>query len=264
MHSQLLRLMAANRGRGLRKLVEARAGAERGESTLYLYDYIVDTDAEAEYFGGVSAESVAKDLRALGGGPLSVRVNSPGGSVFGGRVIEQALREYRGEVTVHIDGLAASAASFLIMPANRIIAGSGAMMMIHRGWTLAMGDAPAFEQLAGLLTKIDLTIAATYAVRGSKSADEYLELMSATTWYTAREAQDDGLVDEVSDSKAPEDDDVKAKAQASLWDVSALEAFTPHSSAAQAEDGAAERIARERLVMRARAAGIQRKQVQEA
>src|SRR3546814_3763793 len=98
-------------------------------------------------------------------GPCSCRIDSPGGDVFGGRAIAQAIREYSGEVTCHIDGLAASAASYIAIAGDRVVAAPGAFLMIHRAWTFALGNCNDLVAQAGVLEKIDGTIAASYAAK---------------------------------------------------------------------------------------------------
>jgi hypothetical protein len=109
MNRKLLALLARN----------AKKGEFRAEgNVIYLYDIIVAADADAEWFGGVSAESFVQTLRGMSG-DVELRINSPGGDVFGAKAMAQAVRDYPGQVTAHVDGIAASAATFLTASPTR-------------------------------------------------------------------------------------------------------------------------------------------------
>jgi ATP-dependent Clp protease, protease subunit len=116
--------------------INAHKGSIKADgNTIWLYDFIVSSEDDAAWFGGVSAEGFAK-LIAQMTGPVIVRLNSPGGDVFGGRAIAQAIRGYDGEVTVQIDGVAASAASTIAVAGDKILIAPDGMMMIHRAQTI--------------------------------------------------------------------------------------------------------------------------------
>lgn len=205
MRPNLLNLFRAN----------ARRGSFRAEGqTLYLYDVIVASDADAEWLGGVSAESFTKTLRGMSG-PVALRINCPGGDVFAGRAMAQAIREYPGEITAHVDGVAASAASLLAVTAARTVMAPGSMLMIHNAWTIAMGNTADFTATAALLEKIDATLADDYAAKSGQPADTWRPLMAAETWFTAEGAVEAGLADEVAPrAAAPE------ARMAATWDLS--------------------------------------------
>lgn len=198
----------------------ARKGEFRAEgNTLYLYDVIVSSKADAEWLGGVDAETF---VQALGGmsGDVSVRVNSPGGDVFAGRAMAKAISDYPGTVTCYVDGYAASAASFVTAAADRVVMGEGSFQMIHNAWTIEVGNASDLMQTAALLEKIDGTIADTYAGaaerRGVKmDAATFADLMGKETWLTGQESIDVGLADEIA---------AKAVKNSVKWDMSAYEA----------------------------------------
>jgi ATP-dependent protease ClpP protease subunit len=193
----------------------AKRGSFRAEgNALFVYDVIVDSDATADWIGGVSAETVVKQLRAMTG-PVEMRINSPGGDVFAARAIQAAMDAYDGEIVTYVDGYAASAASILAVAADRCVMASGAFMMIHKAWTIAMGNADEFMQSAALLEKIDGSLAETYAAKAGGDVATYAEMMRAETWFTAAEAVSAGLADEIA-AKAPK--------AAQKWDLSAYAA----------------------------------------
>lgn len=200
--NKLRRLLASN----------ARRGSFRAEGdTLYIYDVIVASDDDAEWIGGVSAEAIVKQIRAMTG-PITLRINSPGGDVFAARAIQAAMEAHDGEIVAHVDGYAASAASLIAVAADRCVMASGAFMMIHKAWTIGMGNADDMLASAELLEKIDGTLAETYAAKSGGEAAAFADLMRAETWFTAQEAVDAKLADEIT-AKAP-------KAQAA-WDLTA-------------------------------------------
>lgn len=210
MTNRLLKLLASNRKRGCG--IAQRAS---DDTTVYVYDVIVATDIEAEFFGGISAESFVKTLRSMTADKIHVRINSPGGDVFGGRAMEQAMREHAAEIIVHIDGYAASAATFLAMAADRVEIAPGGFFMIHKAWTMAIGNADELLARAALLEKIDAGLAESYAARTGRDIATITKMMAAETWFSAAEAVDFGFADTIAEGN-------KAKNEAG-WDVSAYE-----------------------------------------
>jgi len=213
----LLTLLDANRGRG--SPLRAEDAAET--AVVYVYDAIG--------LWGVEAGPFVQAVRALKAPKMSLRINSPGGDVFDARAMKAALDDYAGTITAHVDGIAASAASFLMMAADEVVMGDGAFVMIHNAWGLTIGNAEDHRMQAGILDKVDDGIVADYARKTGKPADELRALMAAETWFTAQEAVDAGLADRVAETKA-------ARA-ASRWNLSAY---------ARAPEIAAPDFARER------------------
>jgi len=165
---------------------------------------------------GIGASDVAATLRELGAGPIDVRINSGGGDVFDGVAIHSLLARHSGTVTVHIDGLAASAASFIAMAGDRIVMARNAFLMIHDGMTMTYGNADSHRASADLLDKVSGNIADMYAERAGEDVDHWRALMTVNgedgTWYTGQEALEVGLVDEITGGE----DEKEARATASL------------------------------------------------
>lgn len=201
-------VLARNKGIG-----QFRCEATPTDATVYLYDAIVNSAEEAAYFGGVDPKTFIASIKAIDAPVINLRINCPGGSVFAGRAMEQALREHPAKVIAHIDGYSASAASFVMMAADEISIAPGAMVMIHKAWTMAFGNADDLVQQAALLEKIDGTLVDTYATRTLQDPKQIADWMAAETWFTAQEALDAGFADVIASTKA--------KAQA--WDMSAYE-----------------------------------------
>ncbi len=140
-------------------------------------------------FWGVTAADFVKELGSIQAAALNIRINSPGGDVFDGIAILNALRSHPADKTVIVDGLAASAASFIAMAGDTVKMSPQSMMMIHDASGLCMGNAADMRDLADLLDKTSENI--------GKPADHWREQMLAETWYTDQEAVDAGLADEI-------------------------------------------------------------------
>ncbi len=179
------------------RLANKGAGEFRAEGgTLWLYDVIASDDEEANWFGGISPRQFMAALAATTG-PVTIRVNSPGGSVFGAQAMVAAMRAHQEPITVQVDSLAASAASVIACEAAQLTMAPGAMLMIHKAWGMAIGNESDMRATADLLAKIDDQIAATYARRSDKDPEDFLALMAEETWFTAEEAVAAGLADAV-------------------------------------------------------------------
>lgn len=210
----LLALLARNSA-SARTAAPARiVAAKSGEATVYLYGPIVRSAIEAEWWGGVAAETLVPELAALEASTIHLRIDSPGGDVFGAQSIAQALREHKATVVAHVDGVAASAATVIASASDEVIMAAGAMYMVHRAWTIALGDKNAMLDCAALLEKVDGTIAEQYAAKTGESVEAMLAVMDAETWYTAAEAVEAKFADRVASAES------KAKAHA-RWDLSA-------------------------------------------
>lgn len=195
------RLLADNRANPMRRFEAVQATDGSDEATLYVYDAIVADQFEADYWGGVAPETFVKTLIAMTAATIHLRVNSPGGNVFSARTMEQALREHPSRIVTHIDGVAASAASFLPMGTDEIVIGKGAMVMIHNSRIIEWGTAAELRKTADLLDKVDSTLVQTYADRTKTkaSAEQIAAWMAAETWFTSAEAVAAGLADSVAE-----------------------------------------------------------------
>lgn len=169
------------------------------EATLYVYSAIGGWDWDGE---AVTAKKVIKQLSGLEAKTLHVRINSPGGDVFEARAIKTALEQVTARVVAHIDSLAASAASFLMLAADEIEIAPGAFVMIHNPWGFAVGDASEMRATADLLDKVGAVIAADYQGKTKIAMDDLRTMMNAETWLDADEAVAKGFADRIME-KAP-------------------------------------------------------------
>lgn len=166
-------------------------------------EILIYDDIGPDWAGMVSAKSIVDLIDKVGRGlPVTVRINSPGGDVTEAQAIYNAMRRQSktgGKVTVEIDGLAASAASYVAMAGDRINIAENAMMMIHKAWTFAFGNADEIRSTADILDKFDGIISATYAARSGMSVDDVMAKMLDETWLTADEAIESGLADGIGE-----------------------------------------------------------------
>lgn len=152
----------------------------------------------------VTERSIAEQLANAGGDPVLVRVSSGGGDVYAGIGILNALRGYSGEITVVVDSLAASAASFIAVGAGgRVIIRPNAEIMVHRAWSMPVGNAEELARTVVDLERQDMKLANIYADKAGGNPERWLAAMSAETWFSADEALAAGLVDAVEDARAP-------------------------------------------------------------
>lgn len=176
-------------------------GADGGQAHLYLYDSIDSWGGE----WGVSAAEFVEALNSIQASHLVLHLNSPGGDVWEATSMRAALAAHPATVHVHVDGLAASAASILATVAARVVMAPGSQQMIHRAASLALGNAQTMREAADLLDKVDNDIANFYLQRsGQGTVESWLAAMTAETWYSADEAVAAGLADEVASFGGPD------------------------------------------------------------
>lgn len=137
---------------------------------------------------GVAAADLRAAFTQAGGKDVNLHINSPGGDAFEGRAMQAVIAGYPGKVTAIIEGVAASAATLLVMAAADAQIVQGSRLMIHNGWTLAIGDRNAMLEMHQLLASFDAELAAEYARHTGADAAHMTSLMDAETWFTADQA----------------------------------------------------------------------------
>jgi ATP-dependent Clp endopeptidase proteolytic subunit ClpP len=157
---------------------------------------VVDIYDEIGYFG-TSAEAFIGQLRDLDVDELEVHINSPGGAVFEGIAIYNALLDHDAHVEVHVDGIAASAASFIAQAGDVVIMNRSSEMMIHDPMGLTVGNAADHREMADRLDRFAQDLASIYAARAGGGTARWRAAMEAETWYSAEEAVEAGLADSV-------------------------------------------------------------------
>lgn len=161
-----------------------------GVTDFYLYDQIGGYD-------GIMAKDV---VMALGGvtGDLVLHISSGGGDVFEAMAIYNAFKNHKGNVEVRIEGVAASAASYIAMAADKVIMEANSTMMIHRAWGMVVGNEDDAREYADMLSMVSDLIAEMYALKAGGKPAEWRKKMAKDTWYKAAEAVAAGLADEVA------------------------------------------------------------------
>ncbi len=146
---------------------------------------------------GISAERFVNDLKQIKAKTIHVRLNTPGGEVTEATAIYNALREHPARIVTHVDGIAASAGSFIAVAGDSVEIADNAYLMIHNAQGGVMGEATDMRTYADVLDKMNGNIAGMYTRKSGKPADHWRQLMTAETWFTAQEAKDQGLADVV-------------------------------------------------------------------
>lgn len=152
-----------------------------------------------DWFGieAVSPAIVADQITAANGEELEVDINSGGGDVYAGSEIYVSLKEYAGDVTTRILGIAASAASVAAMGGKRVLIAPTAQLMIHNTSSVSIGDYRAHRHESEVTKNWNKSIANAYILKSGMSQDELLDLMNKETWFNARQALEKRLVDEI-------------------------------------------------------------------
>ena len=174
---------------------------------VYIYD-------EIGYYG-VTAGDFIDAFRAVGALPVNLHINSPGGDVWDGVAIYEAIRNHPAQVTTYIDGIAASAASFIAMAGDRVVMAKPASVMIHDALCLVIGNPADLRAEADVLDKVSDSIAGIYADRSGTDEAGWRASMSAESWFNSAEALAAGLVDEIAAPPAK-----AAAVPANTWDLS--------------------------------------------
>ena len=171
-------------------------------AAIYLYEEIG--------YWGVEASEFVRELMALRVDNIIVHINSPGGDVFDGLAIYHALRDHSATIEVRVDGLAASAASFIAMAGDRIIMQRNATMMIHDASGFCIGNAADMQKMVDVLDQASNNIADIYVQQAAGTVEAWRAAMREESWYTGAEALAAGLCDEVNnaDEEAPADESV--------------------------------------------------------
>lgn len=171
--------------------IKAAAGGEK-QTEVMIFDEIG--------LWGVTAKDFATALKAIPEDhAITVRINSPGGSVFDGYAIFNALKARSAQITTKIEGLAASMASVIALAGSKVTAAANSIVMIHNPWSGVSGDSDDLRKMADLLDKLTGQLVGIYAAKTGLPDGEVRAAMDAETWFTGAEAKEWGLVDEVTD-----------------------------------------------------------------
>lgn len=173
---------------------EIKAKADN-RAEVYIYEQIGE-----DLFGeGVVAKQFVEELAALEVAQIDLHVNSPGGSVFDGQAIFNAIDRHPATVTTYIDGVAASIASVVALAGDRVVMAHNALFMVHDPFAFTMGTATDMRKMADVLDQVAQTIRGVYVAKTGADEKYIAAAMEAETWYTADEALETGFVDEVAE-----------------------------------------------------------------
>lgn len=161
--------------------------------TLYLEGAI----SSETWYGDEVTPKMFKSELMNGSGDITVWINSPGGDVFAASQIYNMLKEYPGNVTVKIDGLAASAASVIAMAGSKVMMSPVSMLMAHNPMTMAFGDALEMEKAIAMLAEVKESIINAYELKTGLSRTKISHFMDAETWFNAKKAVELGFADEI-------------------------------------------------------------------
>ena len=168
--------------------------------------FLNGTIAEESWFDDEVTPSLFKDELNSGEGDITVWINSPGGDCIAAAQIYNMLMDYKGNVTVKIDGIAASAASVIAMAGNKVIVSPVSMIMIHNPATIAAGDTAEMQKAIAMLDEVKESIINAYEIKTGLSRARLSHLMDAETWMDANSAIELGFADEIMQRNAEEDE----------------------------------------------------------
>lgn len=153
--------------------------------------------ADETWFGDEATPQLFKNDLLAGKGDITLWINSPGGDVFAAAQIYNMLMDYKGDVHVIIDGIAASAASVIAMAGTTVSMSPVAMMVIHNPWTVAQGEARDMARVIEMLGEIKESIINAYELRTGLSRTKISHLMDSETWFNAKKAVELGFADTI-------------------------------------------------------------------
>ena len=178
--------------------------------------FLSGTIAEESWFDDDVTPQLFKDELMAGSGDITVWINSPGGDCVAAAQIYNMLMDYNGNVTVKIDGIAASAASVIAMAGTKVLMSPVSMMMIHNPMTIAFGDSAEMQKAIEMLGSVKDSIINAYEIKTGLSRAKLSHLMDAETWMDANTAVELGFADEVI-KRSGDTEDVEAPAVSMLY-----------------------------------------------
>lgn len=159
--------------------------------------YLNGTIAEESWFDDDVTPAMFKAELLAGEGDITVWINSPGGDCVAASQIYSMLMDYKGAVTVKIDGIAASAASVIAMAGTRVLMAPTALMMVHNPLTVAVGDTEEMQKAIAMLDEVKESIINAYEIKTGLSRAKLSHLMDAETWLSAHKAVELGFADDL-------------------------------------------------------------------
>lgn len=191
MNNKIMQLYKDNIGRAKTLISNKKTS---NEASLYIYDVI-------DSVFGIGAKDVVNAIAEAGDAEvLHVYIKSPGGDVFEGRAMMAELNRFEGKTIAHIDSLCASAATSVALACDEVEMSDGAFFMIHNASGLVWGDKTDMREMASVLEKVEGAIIGDYVNKTGRAENEIIDWMNAETWFTAKEALNNGFIDRISDN----------------------------------------------------------------
>lgn len=205
--------------------VRAAEGDDGNRATIDILDFIGE-----DFFGeGITPRRISGALRSIGAETdVTVRINSPGGSVADGTAIYNMLAAHKGHVRVEVIGVAASIASVIAMAGDEIVMDLGALLFVHNAWTIGIGNAEDMRAIADELDIFDGAITDVYAERTGTDRGRIAELMAADTWLDGDTAVREGFADRTA--KVATDNTASGQARAAPHSSARMGRVTPQAS----------------------------------
>ena len=166
---------------------------DTGQRELW-FDGVISPES---WYDDTITPAIFKEELSAGKGPITIHLNSPGGDCIAASQIYTMLMDYPGDVTVQIDGMAASAASVIAMAGTHVTMSPTSLMMIHNPFTMAMGDTEEMRKAIQLLDEVKESIINAYQIKTGLSRTKLSHLMDNETWMNALKAKSMGFCDEV-------------------------------------------------------------------
>jgi ATP-dependent protease ClpP protease subunit len=198
-----------------------------GESDWFNFKNQANSDATDVYifdaiggWFGVTPQEFVDEIKKISTPKINLHLNTPGGAAFDGVAIYNSLRHHPAQVITYVDGLAASAGSFIAQAGDEVYMSLGSMMMIHDALGITIGNAAEHDVTSGLLNKLSNNIAALYADRAGQDSQYWRDYMLAETWFTADEAVSEGLADgKFTGSNSANGEDGEGTDPSNIWDL---------------------------------------------
>lgn len=210
--------MRKSRRFGVHNLIDN--ASEEEDAKMYLYAPIGGWD-------GIRSKDFISALDTVETKRLHLHINSPGGDVFEGLAIANAMREHDARVIVHVDAIAASIASIIAIAGDFVRMADNAFLMIHDPYTFAMGNAAELRKNADLLDKVGGSLINEYVKRTGQDEKQVTAWMNAETWFDAQEAKTHGFIDAI---------DGQSKTPVDAFDLSVFNKIPPKLLAREAEE----------------------------
>ena len=201
---------------------QTQTNPETQETGTKITLFLNGTIAEESWFDDDITPALFKEELLSGSGDITVWINSPGGDCVAAAQIYNMLMDYKGNVTVKIDGIAASAASVIAMAGTKVMVSPVSMLMIHNPATMAFGDSAEMQKAIAMLEEVKESIINAYEIKTGLSRAKISHLMDAETWMNANMAIELGFADEIIKRDTQDEADIAQPAASASFSRAAV------------------------------------------